>query len=104
MEGWFKKDVVQPMAAWAEFTPYLASVASVAVMGPFEQRGEGVFGSCQGPTPTPTVVVFADGGGRQDDQGVVGLRTVRFFCQLGCCAGVGVAAIPVVAAVDGACG
>ena len=39
MEGWFKKDVVQPMAAWAEFTPYPASVASVAVMGPFEQRG-----------------------------------------------------------------
>ena len=39
MEGWFKKDVVQPMAAWEEFTPYLASVASVAVMGPFEQRG-----------------------------------------------------------------
>ena len=39
MEGWFKKDVVQPMTAWAEFTPYLASVASVAVMGPFEQRG-----------------------------------------------------------------
>ena len=34
-EGWFKKDVVQPMAAWAEFTPYLASVASVAMMGPF---------------------------------------------------------------------
>ena len=37
-ESWFKKDVVQPMAAWAEFTPYLASVASVAMMGPFEQR------------------------------------------------------------------
>ena len=100
MEGWFKKDVVQPMAAWAEFTPYLASVA---VMGPFEQSG-GVCGSCQGPTPTPTVVVFADGGGRQDDQGVLGLGSVRFFCQLGCCAGVGVAAIPVVAAVDGASG
>ena len=31
--------MVQPMAAWAEFTPYLASVASVAMMGPFEQRG-----------------------------------------------------------------
>ena len=104
MEGWFKKDVVQPMAAWAEFTPYLASVASVAVIGPFEQGGGGVCGSCQGPTPTPTVVVFADGGGRQDDQGVVGLGSVRFFCQLGYCAGVGVAAIPVVAAVDGASG
>ena len=26
-EGWFKKDVVQPMEAWAEFTPYLATVA-----------------------------------------------------------------------------
>ena len=38
-EGWFKKDEVQPMAAWAEFTPYLASVTSVAMMGPFEQRG-----------------------------------------------------------------
>ena len=34
-EGWFKKDVVQPMEAWAEFTPYLASVA---MTGPFEQR------------------------------------------------------------------
>ena len=63
MEGWFKKDVVQPMAAWAEFTPYLASVASVAAMGPFEQSG-GVRGSCQGPTPTPTFVVFAYGGER----------------------------------------
>ena len=64
MEGWFKKDVVQPMAAWEEFTPYLASVASVAVMGPFEQRGGGVCVSCQRPTPAPTFVVFADGGGR----------------------------------------
>ena len=64
MEGWFKKDVVQPMAAWAEFTPYLASVASVSAMGPFEQRGAGVRGSCQGPTPTPTFVVFAYGGRR----------------------------------------
>ena len=35
MQGWFKKDVVQPMAAWVEFTPYLASVASVAMMEPF---------------------------------------------------------------------
>ena len=35
-EGWFMKDVVQPMEAWAEFTPYLASVA---MTGPFEQRG-----------------------------------------------------------------
>ena len=24
-EGWFRKDVVQPTEAWAEFTPYLAS-------------------------------------------------------------------------------
>ena len=39
MEGWFKKDVVQPMAAWAEFTPYLASVASVKVMGPPKRDG-----------------------------------------------------------------
>ena len=78
MEGWFKKDVVQPMAAWAEFTPYLASVASMTAMGPFEKRG-GVRGSCQGPTPTPTFVVFADGGGRQNDQGVVGLGSVRLF-------------------------
>ena len=59
-EGWFKKDVVQPMAAWAEFTPYLASIAT---MGPFEQRG-GYCGSCQGPTPAPTAVIFAYGGGR----------------------------------------
>ena len=35
-EGWFKKDVVQPMEAWAAFTPYLASIAT---MGPFEQMG-----------------------------------------------------------------
>ena len=35
-EGWFKKDVVQPMAAWAEFTPYLASVG---MCGLFERRG-----------------------------------------------------------------
>ena len=34
-EGWFKKDVVQLLEAWVEFTPYLAS----AVMtGQFEQR------------------------------------------------------------------
>ena len=26
-EGWFKKDVVQPMETWAEFTPYLTSSA-----------------------------------------------------------------------------
>ena len=63
-EGWFKKDVVQPMAAWAEFTPYLASVASVAMMGPFEQRGGGVRRSSHGPTPATTVVVFAYGGWR----------------------------------------
>ena len=42
MEDWFRKDVVHPMSAWAEFTPYLASVASVAVMGPFEQMGGSV--------------------------------------------------------------
>ena len=35
-EGWFKEDVVQPMEALAEFTPYLASAA---MMGPFKQRG-----------------------------------------------------------------
>ena len=28
-EGWFKNDVVQPMAAWEEFTPYLASIATI---------------------------------------------------------------------------
>ena len=28
-EGWFKKDVVQPMDAWAEFTPYLDSAAMI---------------------------------------------------------------------------
>ena len=50
MEGWFKKDVVQPMAAWAEFTPYLASVASVAAMGPFEQRG-GIADPVRDPPP-----------------------------------------------------
>ena len=63
-EGWFKKDVVQPMAALAEFTPYLASVTSVAVMGPFEQRGGEFADPVRDPPPTPTVVVFADGGGR----------------------------------------
>ena len=35
-EEWFKTDVVQPMEALAEFTPYLASAAMI---GPFEQRG-----------------------------------------------------------------
>ena len=35
-EVWFKKDVVQPMEGWTEFTPYLASVAT---MRPFEQMG-----------------------------------------------------------------
>ena len=35
-EGWFRKDVVQPMEAWAEFTPYLASVTTT---WPFEQSG-----------------------------------------------------------------
>ena len=28
-EGWYRKNVVQPMEAWAEFTPYLASAAMV---------------------------------------------------------------------------
>ena len=28
-EVWFKKDVVQPMEAWAEFTPYFASAAMI---------------------------------------------------------------------------
>ena len=27
MDGWFRKDVVQATEAWAEFTPYLDSVA-----------------------------------------------------------------------------
>ena len=60
-EVWFKKDVVQPMEAWAEFTPYFASAA---MMGPFEQREGGVCGPCQGPTHAPTAVIFAYGGGR----------------------------------------
>ena len=55
MEGWFKKDVVQPMAAWAEFTPYLASVASVAAMGPFEQRGWGSSRILSGTHPHPNL-------------------------------------------------
>ena len=38
-EGWFRKDVVQPMVAWAEFTPNLASLP---MTGPFEQRRGGV--------------------------------------------------------------
>ena len=59
-EGWFKKDVVQPMEAWAEFTPYLASVA---MTGPFEQSGGRDCGPCQGPTPATTAVIFAYGGG-----------------------------------------
>ena len=51
------------MEAWAEFTPYLASVA---MTGPFEQMGWGwgVCGPCQGHTPATTAVVFAYGGGR----------------------------------------
>ena len=59
-EWWFKKDVVQPMEALAEFTPYLASATMI---GPFEQRGV-VCRPCQGPTPAPTAVIFAYGGGR----------------------------------------
>ena len=59
-EVWFNKDVVQPMEAWAEFTPYLASAAMI---GPFEQSG-GVRGPCHGFTPAPTAVIFAYGGGR----------------------------------------
>ena len=35
-EGWFRKDVVQPTEAWAEFTPYLASAA---MCGPFDKWG-----------------------------------------------------------------
>ena len=62
IEGWFKKDVVQPMAAWAEFTSYLASVASVATMGHFEQRGG--LRILSGTHPAPTAVIFAYGGGR----------------------------------------
>ena len=38
-EWWFKKNVVKPMEAWAEFTPYLASAA---ILGLFEQRVWGV--------------------------------------------------------------
>ena len=34
-EGWFINDVVQATEAWAEFTPYFASVC---LCGPFEQR------------------------------------------------------------------
>ena len=60
-EGWFTKDVVQPMEAWTEFTPYLASVTTI---GPFEQMGGGVRGPCQRSTPATTVVIFAYGGGR----------------------------------------
>ena len=25
--GWFKKDVVQPMETWTEYTPYFVSIA-----------------------------------------------------------------------------
>ena len=55
MEGWFKKDVGQPMAALAEFTPYLASVTSVAVMGPLEQRGGGSLRILSGTHPHPNL-------------------------------------------------
>ena len=51
-EGWFKKDVVQPMEAWAEFTPYLASVASVATMEFFEQRGGEFADLVRDPSPS----------------------------------------------------
>ena len=47
-EWWFKKDVVQPMEAWAEFTPHLAS----AVMtGQFEQMGGGFADPVSDPPP-----------------------------------------------------
>ena len=61
-EGWFKKDVVQPMAAWAEFTPYLASVA---MKGPFEQRG-GEFADPvrEPPTPQPLLCLPMVVGGK----------------------------------------
>ena len=55
MEGWFKKDVVQPMVAWAEFTPYLASVA---MMGPFEQRGGESFADPVRDPPTPQPLLY----------------------------------------------
>ena len=59
-EGWFKKDVVQPMETWTEFTPYLANAT---MCGPFEQRG-GVCLPSAGSTPAPAVVIFAYGDGR----------------------------------------
>ena len=48
-EGWFKKDVVQPMEAWEEFTPYLASAAMI---GPFETSGGELADHVMGP-PRP---------------------------------------------------
>ena len=53
-EGWFKKDVVQPMAAWAEFTPYLASIAT---MGPFERMG-GEFADTVRDPPPPQPLLY----------------------------------------------
>ena len=54
-EGWFKKDVAQPMAACAEFTPYLASVA---MMGPFEQSGGGEFADPVRDPPPPQPLLY----------------------------------------------
>ena len=53
-EGWFKKDGVQPMEAWAEFTPYLASAA---MMGPFEQSG-GEFADPEMDPPPPQLLLY----------------------------------------------
>ena len=53
-EGWFKKDVVQPMTAWAEFTPYLASIAT---MVPFEQRVVELADPVMDPSP-PQPLLF----------------------------------------------
>ena len=59
-ECWFKKDVLQPMGTWTEFTPYLANNT---VCGPFEQRGGSLRTTC-GTHPAQAVVIFAYGGGR----------------------------------------
>ena len=65
IEGWFKKDMVQPMAAWAEFTPYLASVA---VMGPPKRDGVLDGGVQQGAVdsqePGRTLKIFTIASGR----------------------------------------
>ena len=99
-EGWFKKDVVQPMEAWAEIAPYLTSAA---MMRPFEQGWEFADPVMDPPPPQPLLYLPMVVGGKMIrallDSGAsdsfVSWDVMRVF---------GVETIPVVSAADGASG